>query len=384
MWRCPHGSLALAVWALSSWAPALIGQDHPADVVRRDRSTRSIWANQWLQSENPLDVAWGAWLARVDSQTAALSLLLKQLPRYNQSEDSAPRSRSADQHDAMLQVLDALIELRAPVPVEDAHKLFPEFAAQSLILLIRSPDDAQPALLDIFDRASANWNWLAAGNALLKTRSPGFTARLVARFTEHLEISVWDPGVGGGTGGGVISECGFSLRAPKPGWPPVGLYHLTEFPERIPWLSATFLIGGETPVYYWRAQPGNYDNPPDAQAACDDGSRDAYRAQYLTRLLPPFPRIAIQAYPRVFLEWHDDILYREQFAAAIEKQLAQLRDAVASLQQSGLLASGPAPIASPRLEIVIDDQRRDKSVPLPSVKVDEAILLSAAFSKPLP
>jgi hypothetical protein len=305
-------------------------------------------------------------------------LLLKQLSSYRPPEDLAAESRNSDRHDAMLQVLDALIELRVPVPVEDGHKLFPEFAAQSLILLIRSPDDQQAGLLEIFGRARANWNWLAAGNALLKTRSTGFTAELVAKFTEHLKISVWDPGRGGGMSGG-DSECGFSLRAPKRSWPPVGLYHLTQFPERIPWLSATFLIGGETPVYYWRDEPENYDNPPDARVACDDGNRDEYRAQYLIKLLPPFPRIALEAYPHVTLEWRDDILYQQQFATAIEKPMAQLHDMVASLHQSQLLAPGPASLAKPQLEVVIDDERRDKSLSLPSVKVDE----TAPFSKPL-
>jgi hypothetical protein len=382
MRRSSCGSLAIAACALSWCVPAVTGQDTPPDVVGRDSEIRSAWAIQWLRSDSPLDIAWGAWLTRVDRQQAAVPLLVKQLSGYRPPEDLAAESRNSDRHDAMLQVLDALIELRVPVPVEDAHKLFGEFAAQSLILLVRPPDDQQAALFDIFDRASANWNWLAAGNALLKTRSPGFTAKLVARFTEHLQISVWDPGFGGGTGGGG-SECGFSLRAPKRGWPPVGLFQLTQFPDRIPWLSTVFLIGGETPVYYWRAEPGNYDNPPDVRGACDDGNRDEYRAQYLMKLVPPFPRIALDAYPNVRLEWRGDILYQQEFAAAVEKQLAQLRSGVASLQQSQLLAPSPA-LANPRLETVIDDERRDKSVPLPSVRVDKTVGIRTAFSKPLP
>jgi hypothetical protein len=374
--------LAIAALALSSLSRTLIGQDDPMSVVGRDNQARSTWAIQWLRSETALDIAWGAWLARVDHQQAAVPLLLKQLSGYRAAEDIAAGSPGADRHDAMLQVLDALIELRVPVLAEDAHKLFPEFAAQSLILLLRSPDDQQAALLDIFDRAGANWNWLAAGNALLKTRSPRFTTELVAGFTDHLKISVWDPGFGGAMGGG-SSECGFSLQASKRGWPPVGLYHLTQFPERIPWLSTTFLIGGETLVYYWRAEPGNYDNPPDARGACDDGNRDEYRAQYLIKLLPPFPQIALEAYPQVILEWHDDVLYQEQFSLAVEKQQAQLRSLVTSLQQSQLLRPSPAALASPRLEVLIHDERRDKSVPLPSVRVDESVGIVAAFSKPL-
>jgi hypothetical protein len=120
---------------------------------------------------------------------------------------------------------------------------------------------------------------------------------------------------------------------PKRGWPPVGLYQLTQYPDRIPWLSATFLVGGETPVYYWRAEPGNYDNPTDAWGACNDGNRDEYRAQYLTKLLSAsFPRITLNAYPRTILEWHDDARFQRDISATVEKQMAELREAFASLQ----------------------------------------------------
>jgi hypothetical protein len=113
----------------------------------------------------------------------------------------------------MLVVLDALIGLGAAVPVEEARKLYPEFAAQSMILLVRSPNDAQSALLDIFHDAKANWTWLATGNVLVKARTPGFAALLLGRFTQHMTVSVLDPGFGSAFGGGG-SECGFSLRAP--------------------------------------------------------------------------------------------------------------------------------------------------------------------------
>ena len=74
------------------------------------------------------------------------------------------------------------------------------------------------------------------------------------------------------------------MRSPKSGWPAVGVYQLTQFPDRFG-LDNTFLVGGYTPVYYIRVQPGNYDNPEDLAGSCDDGNRDEYRAQYFARLV---------------------------------------------------------------------------------------------------
>ncbi len=194
-----------------------------------------------------------------------------------------------------------------------------------MILLIRSPEVVTSTLLKLFANANANWNWLAAGNALLKKRPLGFVELLLQKFTQHIDVFVMERGFGSGSGGGG-SECGFSLRGPKTGWPPVGLYQLTQFPERIPWLETQFLIGGETPVYYWRAEPGNYDNPPDTPGHCDQGDRDKYRAQYLNKLQEgSFPRVMLEAYLRIGIEWHGNVIYRKELNAAVEEKVADFR-----------------------------------------------------------
>jgi hypothetical protein len=280
--------------------------------------------------------------------------------------------------------LDALIDLRATLPTEESRKLFSEFAAQSVILLVRSPDDAQHALLDIFDDSKANWTWLAAGNVLLKNRAAGFAARVLSRFTQRTTVSVVDRGFGGEVGGG--SECGFSLRQPKTGWPLVGLYHLTQFPERIPSVTAAFLVGGPTAVYYWRVETGNYDNPPDDPGGCDDGDRDRYRAQYLAKMLEfSFPQIPLDPYREITIEWRNEDQFRQQVLTAVEEQRDHFRRAVAWLHEFGrLLTAEEAASLQPRLEIVIRDRRSDRSTQLPSLlDQDETIALRTACSRPL-
>lgn len=354
-------------------------------LLRTDAQQRTDWAREWLRSEDSLRVAWGAWLARQDHQTALIPLLIEKVEEYQPTDESQPQTAERARHDALLAVLDALIGLGAAVPVQEARKLYPEFAAQSLILLVRSQPDAQSALIDIFKNARANWNWLAAGNVLVKTRPPGFASLLLSRYTQHITVSVFDPGHGGGGAGGG-SECGFSLRAPKALWPAVGLYLLTQFPERMPGLTATFLVGGDTTVYYWRVEPGNYDNPSDAPGSCDDGDRDRYRAQYLTRLMESsFPRMSMDPYPQIAIVWKGEADYRQQLLATVEEQRTEFRRAVASLQHSGqLLTPAESATLKPRLEIAIRDERADRSPPLPAVlENDGTVSVRPVFMKPL-
>jgi hypothetical protein len=389
MSRRRHASPVKAAWVFFALAASLTAQQPPGSdpvlLLHADAQQRADWATEWLRSEEPFRVAWGAWLARQDNQTVLIPLLIGKVREYQPTGESSSQTVERDRHEALLVVLDALIGLGATVPVEEARKLYPEFAAQSIILLVRSPDDAQSALLDILHDARANWTWLAAGNVLVKSRTPGFAALLLSRFTQHMTVSVVDPDVGGGVGGGG-SECGFSLRAPKPGWPAVGLYQLTQFPERMPRLTATFLVGGDTTVYYWRVEPGNYDNPPDVPASCDDGNRDWYRAQYLTKLMEvSFPRISLDPYPQITIVWNGEIHYRQQLITAVEEHRARFRHAVAWLGESGRVLT-PAETAAlePRLEIVIRDERADRSAPLPAVlENDRTVAVRTALTKPL-
>lgn len=90
-------------------------QNDPAVLLKADATLRTAWATSWLQSDDPLRVAWGAWLARVDRQKGLLPLLTQKVVEY-QSRGTIPNAANASAHDALLAVLDALIELRATLP----------------------------------------------------------------------------------------------------------------------------------------------------------------------------------------------------------------------------------------------------------------------------
>ena len=330
---------------------------------------RAAWAAEWLRSEDPRRVAWGAYLVRVDRLTDLIPQLIQKVAAYRPSSQVPLSGPERGPHDALLVVLDALIELRATVPVEDARKLYPEFYAQAVILLVRSPEPSERALFEIFDQAKANWTWLAVGNVLRQKYAAGFAARLLSKLTQHISVGVHDAGEGGGIGPRSGSECGlFDFGRQKQGWPPVGMYQLTQLGWRIPWLPNMFLVNGEVPVYYWRAEPGSYDNWADRRGTCDDGDRDQYRAQYLRSLTESYlPKVELKSHTEFFLTWEGEERYRQQIGIIVEEARASFRRSVSVLQQSGRLTAVEAAVQQPRIEMVLRDYRKNQSTAVPAV-----------------
>jgi len=360
------------------------GANDPELLVREDADMRSAWAQQWLQSDDPRLIAWGSWLARQDHLTKLAPLLLSQLDRYQPLEEYELQNPGNDRHDALLAVLDALIGLHVSVPPEQAGKLFSEFPSQSLILLIDSDRDTDPQLLEIFERAKANWNWLAAGNVLAKHRTPGFVSAVLSRLTLHLTVNVMGLGAGGFGVGAGASECMGGMEAPKPHWPIVGTYRLTQFPDRFRG-SPVLLASGETPVFYWRIV-GEYYNPTDDPGSCGDGDRDRYRAQYINAWLAPNPaHLSLEPYQVKFIGWKDKAEYRQELLALVQEQSQRFERAVSLLQQSGSrLTAEEAAEFKPRLEVLIQDMRQDNSAPLPIVlQESDSLRLVQQLSKPL-
>jgi len=153
----------------------------PASLLRGNMQQRATWGTRVAASSDPQRVAWGAWLAKTDRQVSLIPQLVQKV-----SENQSLQEPGED--GAMLAILDALIELHARVPVAGAHRLYPRFAPQAIILLVGSGSSAQQPLLDIFDRTAVNAEWLAAGNVLFRYRTAGFVSRLMDKFTQHVTV----------------------------------------------------------------------------------------------------------------------------------------------------------------------------------------------------
>jgi hypothetical protein len=125
--------LSKPVYVFLALATPLIAQQPPASdpvsVVHADAQLRSAWATEWLHSDDPLRLAWGAWLAKQDRRKELVPLLSEVVAEYQSNEEFSSQTQR-DRHDALLSVLDALIGLGAAVPAGEARKLYPEFPAR--------------------------------------------------------------------------------------------------------------------------------------------------------------------------------------------------------------------------------------------------------------
>jgi hypothetical protein len=353
----------LAITALAQQAPP-----DPATVMGSLDQQMAPLASAWLHSGDPRLQAWGAYVVLRDRHTEAIPDLLAMVAAFPVVEQPAAQA-DVDQHDAMLGVLDALIQLGVQVPACDAQRIYPEFPVQSLILLSRSQEDTAPSLLAIF-KSEPPWPaaWLAAGTLLLERHTEGFAATVVAGMTVHAQVTVTEPGAGGG-GGGSASCCGAAFPAkPKAGWPPLGVYVFGGCGNRSQ-PGATLLAGGTDPAYYHREVNASYQV---GASGCCGVDRDLVRQHYLTTLLSDSAeRPPVRAYVSHTIVWQGLDAYRGELAAFIAEQQHVFAELARRLGEQSLLSEEDAKTLRPRLQLQVGDQRASQQPALPAVATSD-------------
>lgn len=358
---CACGLLALA--ALAQPAPS-----DPAIIVGNlDKQTAPL-AVAWLHSPDPRFQAWGAYLILRDRHTEAIPDLLNLLaatPIVDQPVAAADYAR----HSALVAVLDALIQLNAQVPVDEAQRIYPEFPVQSLILLSRLGDSATPILLDIFkaeQRLPAAW--LAAGNLLATRRAEGFAAAVFGTLTVHAQVFVNDPNRLGGVfgGGNLCCMSGFypPPRRDLPG-PVVGVYMFAACGNRVR-PEETLLAAGDEPAYYVRIPANTYYEG--AGGACCTPDQDLVRQHYLAKLLSaPSERPPLRAHLDHDIQWQGADAYSADLLAFVASQQQLFAKLAQELGHAGLLTESEAATLRPRLELQITDMRSSRDSALPAL-----------------
>jgi hypothetical protein len=340
----------------------------PAAVMDNVERQMAPMARAWLNSADPRVRAWGAYMVLRDRRTEAIPDLLAILAGFPVVEEPAMQA-DVDERDAMLAVLDALIEFGAEVPAGDAQRIYPEFPVQSLILLSRAPNDAQagtsPALLDIFKcerrRPAA---WLAAGNVLLQRRAEGFAAAVVEGMTVHALVTVTQPGAGG-FGSGSASCCGGGLPTKsKAGWPPVGVYGFAGCGERVQ-PGSTVLAPGTDPAYYHRHVDAGYQTASECGCNLD---RDLASQHYLTALLfASEDRPPVRAHVAHTIVWQGVQAYRSELEGFVGEQQGIFAELARRLGDGGQLSAEDVKTLRPALQIQIWDQRPGQQPALPAI-----------------
>jgi hypothetical protein len=387
-------SLNVILLSISQFATAQSPID-PAAMVQSRENQSSALAATWLGSSDPRTRAWGAYLALRDRRAELLPHLIGLAEAYPfKGGQLNPTER--DDHDAMLSVLDALIQMDGTVPPEVAAKLYPEFPVQALLLL-RGRPAASNVLLDIFredDRQMAKavlsapqplifWStsartssitmspgtvgtlaWLAAGDLLLMSprKPPGFAAIVFGGLMVDTRVRVIDGGsgpaaLGAGIGGSCANGGGPS---PRPGWPQVGNYFFADY-------AHTFLAGGPDRSFYARRVSG-----PDSTAgqfACGFmRSPDVLREHFLASLAGDDPENpTVRSSIQTTIMWQNDQQYLRDLRTLVDQQQSQFETLGKKLMDAGVISEEERASLRPSLQVRISDERSQKRSGLPIV-----------------
>jgi hypothetical protein len=189
-----------------------------------------------------MHVTCGAWFAGRD-EMRELVPALQALVRQRMSGTSQAETVAVDV------ALDALIQMKARVPVQFLEQVYRSRPAQTLILAALVDRSADRFLVDIVTSGDEGTRWFTAANLVFARRSPELGPALLSSLRVRLTIDVDDrepSGSGGGSGFGPGHGCGAAGRAP--GMPPWTRYTLTREPGR----DMTTLAIGPVPVYFSR------------------------------------------------------------------------------------------------------------------------------------
>jgi hypothetical protein len=361
------GCVAFGVVALSSRGAQAQTQTDPAVIVQSQEKQSVGLAAEWLGSSDARVRAWGAYLALRDRQVNLLPQLIGLVKAYT-VVGSPPNSSERDEHDAMLAVLDAIIQMRGGFPTDVAAKLYPEFPAQALISLSHDGPEAAGTLLEIFRTENKlPGAWLAAGNLLMVWKPSGFAAAILAGLTVHAHITVVSENSGAGMGVGSGVDCASGPPAVKTGWPPVGNYYVRNMTSGV--TGDVLLQDGADPAFYFRTVDAAYPDRNDDESACSkmfELNRDMVREHFLAKLASEPPENpSVRSYVEPTITWHDDAMYLISLRAFIGQQ-QRLFDALGKkLMESGQISAEERESARPSLEMRISDCRKNSPPILP-------------------
>ena len=318
----------------------------------------------WLGKKDPKAVAWRAHDAMATHDESAIRELVSLASRWQPlvaqpvSDDSAARQFTMiqkEERDAMSVVLDALIQLKAPVPGTALRSLAADFENPAAVILARKPaDQSGPLSLELYHspvRPGFSLQYVSA--ALLALHPlPGFASRLLGDITVRANVYVFvpdRPGIGSGT----IGDCFETPEPDREGWPKIGQYKLLLQPSE----GASLLVGGAQPIYVSRVESSHY-----LGGGCGGWSglylgREERRALIAEMLGIPAEQIPWETDVQRNVEFTSMGQFTGELLAFIEEQQQMYRETAKALQARGFLATSEVSQSMPLLELDLTDAR---------------------------
>jgi hypothetical protein len=277
------------------------------------------------------------------------------------SDDSAAReftTMQKQERDAMTVVLDAVIQLNAPVPADILRKLAPDFQNAVAVILARLPtEQSGPLNQEFFRSAKAVYTLQYVSAALLALHPPsGFAGKLLGDIRVQARVLVLTPG-GPGIGFGSAGDCLGSSEPDRDDWPKIGQYKLsTQVSE-----GASLLVGGAEPIYVSRVESSHY-----LGSGCGGWSglylgREERRALIAEMFGIPTEQIPWKTDVQRDIEFTSIGQFTGELLAFVEEQQQMYRETAKALQARGLLSASEVSQSIPLMELDLTDARCEGS-----------------------
>ena len=310
--------------------------------------------NRLLESTDAKDIAWGAFIA---GQYRVVSAIPRLTDDLRHAFDASSEQRATE-----LAILDALVQLDAHVSADVLGASLARWPIPTLILLNNASGDLDDVLLERLN-ATSSFEWKAIANVLLRSKPPGFAVRLLEDLLLKLEIHVTDdPSYGAGSGFGGGSEHGPNYALILPGFPPLAAYSFV--PAQA---GATILSTGPDTVHYTRRMQNPATIPPLIGADPEKPSF-ADRIRYVNALVKErYETQPLREQTFATVIWTNAARFRQDVSAQRKTVEDHYQHVVSLLKSSNRLSEDESRRLTPRISLLILDDRRDRSESLPPI-----------------
>jgi len=254
----------------------------------------------------------------------------------------------------MTVVLDALIQLKAPVPGTAVRKLAADFEPAAAIILARMPvEESAPLSLDLYRspvKENSTLQYVSAALLALHPRS-GFAGKLLGDIKVQAKVFAIVPG-GPEIGYGVGGSCMQPSQPERDDWPEIGQYRLSIEPSE----GTSILVGGAEPIYVTQVESTHYLGNSCGMAGLYLG-REQRRAFIAEMLGIPSEEIPWETDVETNIEFTSLGQFTGTLLAFLEEQQQMYRATAKELEARGLLDPSEVPQSLPRMEVDLTDAR---------------------------
>jgi len=214
--------------------------------------------------------------------------------------------------------------------------------------------------------SSQGYPWFAMANLLLEPCAAGFAAQILSPLRFSLTILVAESGSkesGFGMGaGGNSATVGHGIGQIPAGFPPLAWYRFEGFDGPHQRGGNIVLSSGPRSVYYSRVLNTTFQFG--TSEVSSSGPSDEDRLKYLQWMSDRNGRpLPVRRFERI--EWRGEADFVDQASALHDRVTFEYRSRLAGLVKAKCLSKEEAELATPRIDVRVEDTRGNRSVALP-------------------